>query len=227
MQALKKAFPLFLLLIGSSENLNAGCCSSRCTLPKKNRSVQRRPDKPHINVPAGVPGISSLFALRPEAAKPMRELAEVLLRESKGLSRGERELMAAYVSSLNECNFCCNCHSAAAVHQLDDGAALVQAVKKDYTTAPISEKLKALLAIAGKVQRDARLVSPEDIERAHANGATDLEIHDTVLIAAAFCMYNRYVDGLASYTPTDPKVYNAIGKQLAEHGYIRERENKQ
>ncbi|MFZ0967791.1 MAG: hypothetical protein WAN13_05920, partial [Candidatus Acidiferrales bacterium] len=82
------------------------------------------------------------------------------------------------------------------------------------------DKLKALLAIAGKVQQGGKKVTTAEIERARQCGATDREIHDTVLIAAAFCMYNRYVDGLATWAPQDPQVYRERGAMLAESGYI-------
>ena len=85
-----------------------------------------------------------------------------------------------------------------------------------------SAKLKALLAIAGKVQQGGKNVLPADIDRARQEGATDREIHDAVLIAAAFCMYNRYVDGLATWAPRDAAAYRPMGARMAEVGYIRE-----
>lgn len=177
----------------------------------------------HIAVPNGLPGIVGLLAYCPETAKPLTELAEVLLRRESTLTRGERELIASYVSSLNECTFCCNSHSAIAACELNGDKELVEAVKDDYASADISDKMKALLAIAKKVQRKARSVNPQDIAKARKHGATDREIHDAVLIAAAFCMYNRYVDGLGTWAPTDQAVYDAMGQQIAENGYIRPR----
>ena len=173
---------------------------------------------PHINLPDGLPGISAGFAFRPETAKPMRELAHILLHEPSSLSPGERELIATYVSSRNCTTFCVLSHGAAAANHLGD-AALVERVKSDFLTAPITPKLKALLTIAGKVQQDGKLVTESDVLAARTLGATDLEIHDTVLIAAAFSMYNRYVDGLATVQPTDPGMYEQMGKHLAEKGY--------
>jgi len=175
---------------------------------------------PHIALPGELPGIVGLLAYRPETAQPLTELAQVLLRNESTLSAGERELIASYVSSLNECTFCCNSHSAAAQHLLDNNKDIVDAVKQDFMVAPISDKLKALLVIAGKVQKDGRLVTSDDVQAARDQDATDKEIHDAVLIAAAFCMYNRYVDGLATWAPTDPVAYDAMGKQLAEQGYL-------
>jgi uncharacterized peroxidase-related enzyme len=173
---------------------------------------------PHIALQRGLPGISSGFAFRPETAKPMRELAHILLHEPSSLTPGERELIATYVSSKNECYFCQTSHGAAAAcHLGEDG--IVQQVKTDFQAADVTPKLKALLAIAGKVQQGGKLVSHEDVVRARAEGATDLEIHDTVLIAAAFCMYNRYVDGLGTWQPQDPDMYAEMGRHLASEGY--------
>jgi uncharacterized peroxidase-related enzyme len=175
---------------------------------------------PHITLPDQLPGITGGFAFRPETAKPMRELAEILLRGPSSLTSGEREMIATFVSTRNDCFFCQTSHRAAAAHHLDCDYALVDAVRFDYPTAPISKKLKALLAIAGKVQLGGKNVTADDIAQARSHGATDLEIHDTVLIAAAFCMYNRYVDGLATYTPTDPHLYDEMGSHMASAGYV-------
>jgi uncharacterized peroxidase-related enzyme len=172
----------------------------------------------HIHLPDGFPGISAGFTFRPETAKPMRALAHVLLHEPNSLTPGERELIATYVSSRNCTTFCAMSHGATATVHLGD-AALVKQVQTDFTQAPISAKLKALLAVAGKVQQDGKLVTAADVEAARNEGATDLEIHDAVLIAAAFCMYNRYVDGLGTWQPTDPSMYERMGHHLAEKGY--------
>jgi uncharacterized peroxidase-related enzyme len=173
---------------------------------------------PHIPLPEGMPGITGAFAFRPETAKPMRELAHILLHEPNSLTPGERELIATYVSAQNDCYFCQTSHGAAAAAHLQDSK-LVQEVKNDPGSAAISPKLKALLTIASQVQRSGKHVTAEAIVAARQDGATDVEIHDTVLIAAAFCMYNRYVDGLATVQPRDESMYAAMGKQLADHGY--------
>jgi len=173
---------------------------------------------PHIDLPEGYPGISAGFTYRPETAKPMRELAHVLLHEPNSLTPGERELIATYVSSQNNCHFCQSSHAAAATCHLGDGA-VVEQVKADFMTAPVSPKLKALLAIAGKVRQDGKLVTRGDVEAARKQGATDVEIHDTVLIAAAFSMFNRYVDGLGTWQPRDEAMYARMGKHLADEGY--------
>ena len=175
----------------------------------------------HIALPAGFPGITAGFAFRPDTAKPMQELAEVLLRGPSTLTRGEREMIAAYVSARNECYFCHASHRAAAAHNLEGNYELVDAVKHDYQTAPISSKLRTLLAIAAKVQESGKQVGAADIDRARSEGASDVEIHDAVLIAAAFSMFNRYVDGLGAFTPTDPDAYDQMGRRLAREGYAR------
>jgi uncharacterized peroxidase-related enzyme len=176
---------------------------------------------PHIALPEGLPGITSGFAFRPETARPMRELAEVLLRGPNTLTSGEREMIAAFVSSRNDCHFCQASHSAAAAHHLSGNYDIVEAVKRDYQSAPVSPKLKALLNIAGKVQQGGKNVTNADVDRARVEGASDREIHDAVLIAAAFCMFNRYVDGLATLTPTDPAAYDQMGQRMASQGYVQ------
>lgn len=175
---------------------------------------------PHILLPTGLPGISSAFAFRPETAAPMRELAHVLLHGPSTLGPAERELIATYVSSQNDCYFCQTSHGAAAAAHLGNNTEVVNLVKHDFMQAAISDKLKALLVIGGQVQRGGKNVSAESVQKAREHGATDLEIHDTVLIAAAFCMYNRYVDGLATWQPRDPDMYATMGEHLAAHGYI-------
>jgi len=173
---------------------------------------------PHIDLPEHLPGISSAFAFRPETAAPMRALAHILLYEPNSLTSGERELIATYVSSENDCHFCQSSHGAAAAAHLGD-AAIVSQVKADFENAPVSAKLKALLRIAGEVQRGGKNVTVGSVAAARDQGASDIEIHDTVLIAAAFCMYNRYVDGLATWQPTDESMYAEMGKHLATVGY--------
>jgi uncharacterized peroxidase-related enzyme len=175
---------------------------------------------PHIDLPAGMPGISAGFVFRPETAKPMRELAHVLLHLPNSLTPAERELIASHVSSRNQCHFCYSSHAAVAACHLSNRE-LVEKVRADYEAAPISPKLKALLTIAGKVQQDGKLVTSADVEAARKEGATDLEIHDTVLIAAAFSMYNRYVDGLGTWQPENPEMYAQMGRHLADHGYTQ------
>jgi len=174
----------------------------------------------HINLP-DLPGIRGPMAFRPETAKPLNELAEILLRDDNNtLSRGERELIGTYVSSLNDCFFCQNVHGALAGHYLDYDINAIDAVKKDYQSTKVSDKMKTLLSIAASVQKGGKNVTVAQIENARKEGATDREIHDTVLIAAAFCMYNRYVDGLATWAPQDRQFYVNRAPVRADEGYI-------
>jgi uncharacterized peroxidase-related enzyme len=166
-----------------------------------------------------MPGMPGLMAFRPETAKPLGELSGVLLRGPSTLTRGERELIAAYVSGLNDCEFCREAHSAFAAAQLEQGMPLVLQVRTDPALAPISGKLKALLKIAAAVREDGRKVTIEMVDGARAEGATDLEIHDTVLIAAVFCMANRYVDGLGTLAPQDPQAYAEAAEKVVAGGY--------
>ena len=157
---------------------------------------------------------------RPETAGPLNDLVQTLLHNPHPtLSAGERELIATYVSNLNTCKYCTTIHGAIAKHQLGNDAETVKQVLANPETAPISDKLKALLKIAAKVQSGGKNVTTVDVEFAKEQGATDIEIHDTVLIAAAFCMYNRYVDGLATWQPDDDELYDKMGEQRAREGY--------
>ena len=173
----------------------------------------------YIKVEEGVPGIRSLVLFRPETGKPLYDLAQVLLRGPSPLSEAERELIAAYVSYRNDCMFCMSSHAAAARCLYGEEKNIVDAVLTDMQQSNVSDKMKTLLNIAGKVQILGKEVTPEDINAARELGADDREIHDTVLIAAAFCMFNRYVDGLASFTPTDPAIYEEMGNRMAK-GYV-------
>src|SRR4051794_21388429 len=174
---------------------------------------------PHIALPEGLPGITAGFAFRPETAKPMRELAETLLRGPNTLTSGEREMIATFVSARNDCAFCRDSHRAAAAHHLAGNYELVDAVRRDYQSAAVSPKLKALLAIAANVQEGGRQVTSDDVAQARAEGASDVEIHDTVLIAAAFCMFNRYVDGLGTLADPDGSRYSRMAQLIVAAGY--------
>jgi uncharacterized peroxidase-related enzyme len=173
----------------------------------------------HIKVDEGVPGIRSLVLFRPETGKHLYELVQVLLRGPSPLSEAERELIAAYVSYRNDCIFCMSSHAAASRCLYGEEKNIVDDVLANMQCSKVSDKMKALLHIAGKVQVLGKEVIPEDITAARLLDADDREIHDTILIAAAFSMFNRYVDGMASFTPTDAGTYEEMGKRMAEKGY--------
>ncbi|HEY0741594.1 MAG TPA: peroxidase-related enzyme [Chryseosolibacter sp.] len=175
---------------------------------------------PHIPLEEHLPGITGLLEYRKDTAQPIRELTQLLLRGPSTLSEGERELIATIVSHGNECKFCTTAHTAAAdklLGECDTSAA----IKKDIETAPVSEKMKALLVIARQVQQSGKNVTQESVQRARSAGATDIEIHDTVLIAALFCLYNRYVDGLATRLPDSSDYFNSLADRLVSNGYKR------
>jgi len=180
----------------------------------------------YIKIDEAVPGIRSLVLFRPETGKPLYELAQVLLRGPSPLSEAERELIATYVSHRNDCMFCRNSHAAAARYLFKEDNSVVDEVLKHMEGSAVSTKMKALLNIAGKVQISGKEVKPDDIEKAKSLGADDREIHDTVLIAAAFSMFNRYVDGLASFTPTDPLLYEEMGRRMVQQGYTFPKQSK-
>jgi uncharacterized peroxidase-related enzyme len=166
-----------------------------------------------------LPGIVGLLNYRPETAKPLLDLAETLLRGPSSLTSGEREIIAASVSYKNKCHFCHTSHAAAAAAHLGSGLGLIDDIKAGLPNTEVSDKLRALLNIAHKVQISGKSVTGEDIAEAREQGATDIEIHDTVLIAAAFCMYNRYVDGLGTWAPGPNEAYEAMGERMAHVGY--------
>ncbi|MBA4145260.1 MAG: carboxymuconolactone decarboxylase [Azospira oryzae] len=173
----------------------------------------------HIAVNEQLPGIVGLLHFRPETAKPLNELAEILLRDENSLTRGEREIIASYVSYRNNCHFCHTTHGAVAAHHYGGNLSLIDDIKAGCVLTPLSPKMRTLLKIADKVQQNGKAVLPSDVELARSEGATDREIHDTVLIAAAFCMFNRYVDGLGTFAPPANEAYNDMGKLLAFEGY--------
>jgi|SRR6185312_10349898 len=177
----------------------------------------------HIELGAGLPGIRGPMVFSPETTKPLCDLVQALLTGPHTLTPAEREMIATYVSSENDCFYCQTCHGSTAAQHLGGSEAdyaLITQIKQNYEATPISAKMKALLAIAGKVQKGGKHVTTEDVARARQQGVTDKEIHDTVLIAAAFCMFNRYVDGLATWQPKDPEIYREIGKMTAQLGYV-------
>jgi uncharacterized peroxidase-related enzyme len=175
---------------------------------------------PYIPLEEHLPGITGLLEYRKDTAAPIRELTQFLLRGPSTLTEGERELIATVVSHNNQCTFCTTAHTAAA-DKLFGECDTTAGVKKDIETAPVSEKIKSLLVIARQVQQGGKNVTTESVARAKKAGATDIEIHDTVLIAALFCLYNRYVDGMSTRLPDSPEYYNTLAERLTTIGYHR------
>ena len=163
------------------------------------------------------PGIIGLIWYKPATGRAISRFADEILRGKSGLTPGERELIATHVSGLNGCHFCHDAHGAAAAFHLSDPS-LVAGIDNDFEAANITPKLKALLRIATKVQQSGRKVQPSDIDDARRSGASDEDIHDAVIVSAAFCMFNRYVDGLGMPT-TEQSRYREMGGRLAKWGY--------
>jgi uncharacterized peroxidase-related enzyme len=173
----------------------------------------------HITTEIPQPGIVELLFYKGSTGKALSKLAHTLLHGPSKLSQGERELIASYVSNLNSCEFCHESHSASASVHLKDHGLAVSALKRNTAEAPVSDKMKALFEIAARVQKGGKEVKAEHIEKARKAGASDEDIHDTVLIAAAFCMYNRYVDGLGTNLPDSREEYADMGQRMAKVGY--------
>jgi uncharacterized peroxidase-related enzyme len=175
---------------------------------------------PYIPLEGHLPGITGLLEYRKDSAQPIRDLTQILLRGPSTLTEGEREMIATIVSHRNECRFCTAAHTAATDLLLGE-CDTAEMIKKDLSTAPVSDKMKALLTIASQVQVSGKNVTTETVAKAKSAGATDIEIHDTVLIAALFCLYNRYVDGLSTVAPADPVFYKNLADRIVHHGYTR------
>ena len=175
---------------------------------------------PYIRLESHLPGITGLLEYRKDSGQPIRELTQILMRGNSTLTEAERELIASVVSNGNQCTFCTTAHTAAA-DLLIGNRETSQKVKQDIATAPVSEKMKALLTIASLTRESGKRVTAEVIDKAKNAGATDVEILDTVLIAALFCLYNRYVDGLATSLPEENNYYDVLAERLVNHGYTR------
>jgi uncharacterized peroxidase-related enzyme len=184
------------------------------------RTALKQSKMPHIPLDDHLPGITGLLEYRKDSAEPIRELTQFLLRGPSTLSEAERELIATIVSHGNECKFCTTAHTAAADKLLGE-CYTTEAIKNDIESSLVSDKIKVLLIIAKQVQQSGKAVTEESVKRAKNAGATDIEIHDTVLIAALFCMYNRYVDGLATRLPDTSQYYNTLAERLVTNGYKR------
>lgn len=174
----------------------------------------------HIRLTSPLPGMTGLLQSMPITAKPLKELAQALLRNSKALTPAEGETIATYVSVLNGCEYCSRSHGAVARLLLKYEGGIVEDLRSGTYLIGLEPRMAALMHLAERVQATPVGVRPEDIEKAKAAGAGDGDIHDAVLIAAAFCMYNRYVDGLGTAVPEHPAAYEAIGRRLVDQGYV-------
>lgn len=184
-------------------------------LPKPGLFWHTDAPKPYIKLDQRFPGIVSLFMYDQETAKALTAMGQTIMRrEGRGLKPGERELIAAFVSKLNECNFCFLSHAEAAKLLYGEGATKFLFQEDDYQ---LDMRMRALLVVAVCVQGLDRSELPDAIGDAKFHGATDEEIHDTVLVASFFSMCNRYVDGLGTtFKFGEPEVG---GRGLVKYGY--------
>ena len=174
---------------------------------------------PHISLPVDVPGIRGPMMFRPDAAKHLLGLAETILRQPASLEQGERETIAAWTSYLNGCQFCMKSHAAAARAWFDaERTAALDRLLGFEDMSGFSPKMRALLELSRALQGCVLGVQPAHVEKARAAGANDHDIHDTVLITAAFCMYNRYVEGLGT-REAEESAYEPMGRRLRDIGY--------
>lgn len=174
---------------------------------------------PHVNLTSTYPGITGLLEDHPEPGAPIRDLTQYILRGPNTLTEGERELIASVVCVGNECQFCSTAHVTTAARYMDS-VEQVHAILSNPFAGGVSPRIAHLLEIAGVV-RSGGSVPDEMIASARNAGATDTEIHDTVLIAALFSLYNRYVDGLKTDLPSDASYYDMLADRLTTTGYVR------
>jgi uncharacterized peroxidase-related enzyme len=173
------------------------------------------------------PGILVAMNLAPGLATHLRGLAdELLVKDFPGatITRGERELLATAVSAANDCFYCMDTHGAFACAVAPELKPLLDDVKTGGSHG-VSPKLGALLAIARTVAKNARALTAADVQAARDAGASDADTQLAVMIAAAFAMYNRMVDGFRAKTPGSPDAYAARAEQIAAHGYSDTRVN--
>lgn len=188
----------------------------------------------YIELGRPLPGMAGLLSSYPVTGSALGQLAEAVLTRDDGLSRAERELIGAFVSAGNGCTYCRSVHGAVACAHLESGGpvglgsvVVAQVVDRGMGADPASlddveglaPRLRHLLELADQVRRGGNQVRPATVQAARAAGATDPEIHDAVLVAAMFCLFNRYVDGLGTALPDDTDWYDATAHRLARNGY--------
>lgn len=190
----------------------------------------RAGEAPIIGSLPDVPGILAAMRLTPSLERHLRGLADALLVEDypgATITRAERELLATAVSAGNDCFYCMDSHGAFANAVLERSGVtglerLIDGIKNGASDG-LDDKMRALLHIARTVRREARDLTAADVATARAAGATDADVQLAVLIAAAFSMYNRMVDGFRAKTPPTADAFRAGAAEIVEHGYSDQR----
>ena len=188
--------------------------------------LDRAQEEPIVGGLPDAPGILTALRLTPNLGIHLRGLAdELLVNDFRGATivRAEREMLATAVSAANDCFFCMDSHAAHATALLEvtgrtDLEPLLETVKVGSSEG-FDDKMRALLHIARTVQREPRRLSAADVATAHAAGATDADVQLAVLIAAAFSMYNRMVEGFRARTPPTTEMYGDRAAEIAANGY--------
>ena len=195
-------------------------------MARDDERLDRARQEPIVGSLPAVPGIGVAMRLTPGLGVHLRGLAdEVLVHDYPGatLVRHERELLATAVSAANDCFYCMDSHGAFATALLERTGAtdlipVVDDVKRGASDG-LDPKMRALLHIARTVRHNALDLTAADVEAATAAGASDGDVQLAVLIASAFSMYNRLVDGFRAMTPPDPAAYRERAAEIAENGY--------
>lgn len=195
-------------------------------MARDDERIARAQEEPIVGGLADVPGILAAMRLTPGLGVHLRALAdELLVNPFPGatLVRAEREMLATAVSAANDCFYCMDSHGAFATALLErDHPAFdvgVIDVIKTGSSDGLDPKMQALLHIARTVRRDGRQLTAADVDAARDAGAAEADVQLAVLIAAAFSMYNRMVDGLRAKTPPTAEAYRSRAGEIAEHGY--------
>jgi uncharacterized peroxidase-related enzyme len=195
-------------------------------MTRDDERIARSKQGPIVDGLPDAPGILTALLLTPNLGIHLRGLAdELLVNDFAGatISRAEREMLATATSAANDCFYCMDSHGAFATALLVRGGAADQVPLVDVIKAGSSEglgpKMQALLHVARTVRRNPLDLAAADIAAARAAGASDADVQLAVLIASAFSMYNRMVDGFRAMTPPSAEVYAERAGQIAEHGY--------
>ena len=199
-------------------------------MARDDERLVRSQEQPIVGGLPDVPGIIAAIRLTPGLGLHLRGLAdELLVHDFPGatLVRAQREMLATAVSAANDCFYCMDSHGAFATALLERDAAtellpLVDEIKLGSSEG-FDPKMRALLHIARTVRGEPRDLTAADVGAAHAAGASDADVQLAVLIAAAFSMYNRMVEGFRARTPPSAEAYRARAAEIAEHGYSDQR----
>jgi uncharacterized peroxidase-related enzyme len=195
-------------------------------MTRNDERIQRSQQEQLVGGLPDAPGILAAIRLTPGLGVHLRGLAdELLVQDFPGatISRAEREMLATAVSAANDCFYCMDSHGAFATAVLEmlgqsDRAPIIDMLKKGSSDG-LDAKMQALLHIARTVRRSGLELRAADVEAALAAGASDADVQLAVLIAAAFSMYNRMVDGFRAKTPPSAEAYRARADEIAAHGY--------